>query len=256
MATITSIHSFRRGTGKSLLAANVAALVANKGRRVGVIDANLLSPSLHIFFHLGEGQIRYTLNDYLSSKCGVEQIAYEVLEGSGVNAKGRIVLVPASTNPAEIMHILREPYNMDLFSEGIHALGKALGLDIIMVDNYAGLSEDTLLSIAMSKTAVIVMSPDKQHYQGTGVMIETSRRLGVPRIMLAINEVPTAFDPAKVKEQAEQAYECDVAALIPHSEHLMAYGSSGIFAVNQPEHPITRIFESLATALVSSLQSG
>jgi len=41
MAKIISIHSFRGGTGKSNTSANVAALLATEGRRVGVVDTDI-----------------------------------------------------------------------------------------------------------------------------------------------------------------------------------------------------------------------
>ena len=42
MAKIVSIHSFRGGTGKSNITANVAAQIAMQGHRVGVIDTDML----------------------------------------------------------------------------------------------------------------------------------------------------------------------------------------------------------------------
>jgi septum site-determining protein MinD len=65
MSKIVTIHSFRRGTGKSTLIANSAAILAHQGLRVGFIDVNLQSPSIHILFGLKEREIRRTLNDYL-----------------------------------------------------------------------------------------------------------------------------------------------------------------------------------------------
>lgn len=41
---IVSVHSYRGGTGKSNTTANLAALLAAEGRRVGVIDTDLQSP--------------------------------------------------------------------------------------------------------------------------------------------------------------------------------------------------------------------
>ena len=40
MSRIISIHSFRGGTGKSNITANIAPLLAAEGRRVGVIDTH------------------------------------------------------------------------------------------------------------------------------------------------------------------------------------------------------------------------
>ena len=43
MSRIISIHSFRGGTGKSNTTANVAALLAAEGQRIGVVDTDIQS---------------------------------------------------------------------------------------------------------------------------------------------------------------------------------------------------------------------
>ena len=55
MAKVVSFHSFRGGTGKSNMSANVAALLALDGRRVGVVDADIQSPGIHVLFGLDQG---------------------------------------------------------------------------------------------------------------------------------------------------------------------------------------------------------
>ncbi len=62
MSQIISVHSFRGGTGKSNTTANIAALLALEGRRVGVIDTDIQSPGIHILFGLDEAEMRYALN--------------------------------------------------------------------------------------------------------------------------------------------------------------------------------------------------
>ena len=52
MSRIVSIHSFRGGTGKSNTTANLAAILAASGRRVGVIDTDIQSPGIHVLFGL------------------------------------------------------------------------------------------------------------------------------------------------------------------------------------------------------------
>ena len=50
MSKIISVHSFRGGTGKSNTTANVTALLAREGLRVGVIDTDIQSPGIHVLF--------------------------------------------------------------------------------------------------------------------------------------------------------------------------------------------------------------
>jgi len=48
LATTISVYSFRGGTGKSNTTANVAALLAAEGWRVGVIDTEIQSPGIRV----------------------------------------------------------------------------------------------------------------------------------------------------------------------------------------------------------------
>ncbi len=50
MYKIVSVHSFRGGTGKSNTTANVAAILASLGQRVGVVDTDIQSPGIHVLF--------------------------------------------------------------------------------------------------------------------------------------------------------------------------------------------------------------
>ena len=47
MPAIVSIHSYRGGTGKSNVTANLAVSVAMSGKRVGIVDTDIQSPGVH-----------------------------------------------------------------------------------------------------------------------------------------------------------------------------------------------------------------
>ena len=251
MAKIISLHSFRRGTGKSNLVANMAALLAAEGQRVGAVDTDLQSPSLHILFGLGEGDIGHSLNDYLRGKCDIEEAAYTMTPRLSAAVKGQIFLIPSNADTNEIARALREGYNVSLLNEGLHQLGQALNLDVLLVDTHAGLSEETLLSIAVSDALGIVMRPDQQDYQGTAITVEVARRLGVPRLVLIVNQSPSFFDLGQVKAQVERAYQCEVIAVLPHCDEMMALASADIFALRYPDHPMTASLKAVADRLAA-----
>src|SRR5262245_47410447 len=142
MSKIISIHSFRRGTGKSNIAANLMTLFALEGQRVGVIDTDLQAPSLHMDFGLTDAQVTFTLNDYLWGKCDLRQAAYEVTANLNVDGKlkGQAYLVPASPDPKEIAQILRGGYDSNLPQAGFQKLIQDLALNILLVDTHAGIS--------------------------------------------------------------------------------------------------------------------
>ncbi len=248
---IISIHSFRGGTGKSNTTANVSALMAQRGYRVGVIDTDIQSPGIHILFRMTENSIQHSLNDYLWGKCAIQDAAHDVshiLENNPNN--GKLYLIPSSIKTNEIARILREGYDPAALSDGYSDLLEELKLDYLIIDTHPGLNEETLLSIAISDVLTIIMRPDAQDYQGTGVTVEVARKLGAVKLQLVVNKVPQSFDLVDVRHKVEQAYQCEVAAIFPHSDELMALASADIFSMRNPGHPMTAIYESLVDKLI------
>ena len=120
-----------------------------------------------------------------------------------------------------------------------------------MIDTHPGLNEETLLSIAISDALVIILRPDQQDYQGTGVTVEVARKLNVPRLLLMVNKVPEVFNFADVQKRVEETYNSEVAAVLPHSDEMMTLASAGIFALRYPDHKITQSLKQVAAKLMA-----
>jgi septum site-determining protein MinD len=250
LAKIISIHSFRGGTGKSNTTANVATLLATEGRRVGVIDTDIQSPGIHILFGLEGEEITTSLNDYLWHGRDIKETAHDVTPNLGANLKGRLFLIPSSIKPGEITRVLREGYDAQKLTLGFRKLLDALALDVLMIDTHPGLNEETLLSIVISHALAIVMRPDKQDYEGTGITVKVARQLNVPRMMLIVNKTPPLLESEAVRIKVEQIYGCEVAAVLPHSDEMMNLASEGIFVLRYPDHPITALYRQVAAKLM------
>jgi MinD-like ATPase involved in chromosome partitioning or flagellar assembly len=250
MYKIISVHSFRGGTGKSNTTANVATILASQGKRVGVIDTDIQSPGIHVLFGFDEDKMQYSLNDYLWGKCDIAQTAYDLTKSLNTTLAGQIYLIPSSIKAGEIARVVREGYDVGLLNDGFHDLVEQLNLDVLMIDTHPGLNEETLLSIAVSDALAIVMRPDQQDFQGTGVTVEVARKLDVPRMVLVLNKVPPIFNEEEVKLRVEQTYNVPVAAIFPHSDEMMILASEGIFVLRFPDHLISRRFRQLAAALM------
>jgi MinD-like ATPase involved in chromosome partitioning or flagellar assembly len=246
---VVSVHSYRGGTGKSNTTASLATLLAAMGRRVGVIDTDIQSPGIHVLFGMDDKAIHHSLNDYLWGACQVKEAAYDVTARLGPGIPGTLFLIPSSMKTGDIARVLREGYDVGVLRDGIHEAIDALGLDVLLIDTHPGLNEETLLSIAISDTLLIVLRPDQQDYQGTSVTVEVARKLDVPRLLLIVNKVPARFDAADVRARVEQTYGCEVAAVLPHSDDMMALGSSDVFVLRCPDHPITTALRQVASTL-------
>lgn len=250
MSKIIAIHSFRRSTGKSTMAANLAALMALAGHRVGIVDANVSSPGLHWLFGLGRTEFDGTLNDFLLERRPIEQAAHDLTARLGDNVEGKLFLVPASDDALEIAEVLRERYGSDRVGEGYQQLIDQLNLDVLLVDTHPGLDQDSLAAMALSDTLLIVLRLDQQDYQGTAVMVDVARQFKVADLSLLANLVPESFEPHAVAAQLEETYRCPVLAVMPVSEDLMDVSGDTLFVIEHPRHPITSLLAQTAARLV------
>ncbi len=250
MARIISVHSFRGGTGKSNTSANLAALMALDGLRVGVVDTDIQSPGIHVLFGLEQETIEHSLNDYLWGKCDIEQAAHDVTSNLKGAIPGKVYLIPSSIKAGEIARIIREGYDVGLLNDGFQRLVAELELDVLLIDTHPGVGEETLLSIAISDALVVVMRPDQQDFQGTSVTVEIGRKLSVPRMVLLVNKCPASFSTEDVRTQVEETFNCEVVAVLPHSEEMMALASRGVFSVEFPDHAVTTQYRDVARKLL------
>ena len=250
MATIISVHSFRGGTGKSNTTANLAAQLALAGRRVGVIDTDIQSPGIHVLFGVVGDEIEVSLNDFLWHGRDIRDVARDVTDRSAIAPPGSIHLIPSSMKPGEIARVLREGYDAERLTNGIRRLVDDLSLDVLFIDTHPGLNEETLLSLVISDALVIIMRPDKQDYEGTGITARVARELEVPQIQIVVNKTPPDLDRAAVADRVRQTYGCEVAAVLPHSDDLMSLASDGIFSLRYPEHPLAAEYRAIAARLV------
>lgn len=250
MSKIVSVHSFRGGTGKSNTTANLASLLAMEGKRVGVVDTDIASPGIHVLFNFDEADLVHSLNDYLWGKCAIKETAHDVTGHVGADIKGQIFLIPSSIKAGEIARILREGYDVGLLNDGFRDLVKELKLDFLMIDTHPGLNEETLLSLAISDVLILLMRPDQQDYQGTIVTVDVARKLDVPKMLLIVNKVPTAFDFDEVRDRVSQTYNVPVAAVLPHSDEMMVLASSGIFSLKYPDHTVSQSLRAVAAELM------
>lgn len=246
MAKIISVHSFRGGTGKSNTTANVAGILAGQGKRVGVIDGDIQSPGIHVLFGVAGDAVTASLNDFLWNSRPIRDVALDVTDRQGAQLSGRLFLIPSSMEPGEITRVLREGYDAQRLTSGIRQLVDELHLDVLLIDTHPGLNEETLLSLVISDALLIVLRPDRQDYEGTGITARVAQELQVPRIRLVVNKVPDSLDAAEVSARVEEAYGIPVVAVLPHSDELMRLASEGVFVLRNPDHPLTGLYRAVA----------
>ncbi len=252
MAKIVSIHSYRGGTGKSNLIANIATAIARQGNRVGIVDTDFPSPGIHILFGLEEKQIELTLNEFLWGNCAITDAVYNVTSvlKNQTNPRSSIYLVPSSIKVNDISRMLRERFDVELLLKGFKDLIENLKLDYLFIDTHPGLNQETLISLTTSHILLLVLRPDQQDFQGTAVTVDVALKLQVPKLLLIINKALKDYDFEDLQKKVENIYQTSVVGIIPESEDLLRFASGGIFCLNYPNDPVSLILERVATKII------
>ena len=179
---------------KSYTTANLAALAALAGKRVGIVDTDIQSPGIHVLFGLDEVKMGKTLDQFLRGNGNIKEVALNIGENVGESV-GRqkligkdIWLIPSSINGNEIRKVLQSGYDANKLNEGLQNIIKDLELDYLFIDTHPGINDETLLSLAISDVLVLLMRPDNQDYQGTAVTIDMARMLDVPHLFVAVTK--------------------------------------------------------------------
>ena len=245
-------HSFHHGVGRSNITANIAFLLAAKGLRVAVIDTDTDSPTLHTLFGLKGTHFDYSFNDYLWEQVEIERTAYNITAKIDAKLQGQLYLIPASTDLDKSARILGNPQDVQLLNQGCARLTDVLNLDALLIDTQPGVSDEALVSITVSDMLIIILRLSPSDFQGTGVTVDLVRRLNVPQIALIVNEAPAGIDIAEITAQLKQTYQCEVAAILPHADEMMALANNDLFVRRYPQHPMTTILSKAAARLVHS----
>ena len=248
MYKIATFHSFRRGTGRTNLLANLAVLLVQQGKRVGIVDTNLQSPSTHILFKLHHTEITHTLDNYLWGECELEQVIYDIGKHLGLDDE-QLYLIPSSDDMLRIMRILKDGFEISQLISAYSQFAKLRNLDYLFIDSSSGLNEDILLSMSVTDVLVIVMRLDEQDYQGVGMTLDIAKRLNLPRSLVVVNNTPQGYDQKSVETQLAKSFECEIGTILPHSEDFLTLASKNIFVLQYPEHPITKMLDELVKKL-------
>lgn len=252
---IVTVHSFRGGTGKSNIASSLAISLAKQGKRVGIVDTDLLSPGMHVLFGLQNKALGRTLNDYLRGDCLLHEAALDMshcLSQNSMQRAGAIYLVPASPKPSDIMRVAKERYEKESLTDGFRELIDYLDLDFLLIDTRSGVSEETLQAIAVCSLLLVVLRPDYQDYQGTSVVLELARKLSVKEMSLVVNKVLPTFDIDAYCEQLEATYEVPVSRILPFYEDIVQLASSEVFSLRYPHHPLAEAIDAIAQNIADS----
>ena len=90
MGKIVAVHSYKGGTGKTLLSVNLAATFAKHGKKVCLFDLDFRAPSLFAILKVENSEC--WLNDYLNGNCSIDKVLLDL--SSRVQGNGNFYAAP------------------------------------------------------------------------------------------------------------------------------------------------------------------
>ncbi|MCP3759935.1 MinD/ParA family protein [Streptomyces sp. TBY4] len=236
------VHSYRGGTGKSSVLANLALLLAGEGRRVGVVDTDIQSPTLDLLFRLCPGP---SLADYLLGRCEIEAAAQQVATARG---RGSLYVVPARTGTAALRELMTTGYDVGLLPEGFDRLSVHHALDVLLLDTHAGLNNESVTAMASADVLLIMARADRIDLLGARETIALTGRLACRRT-LVMSMAPEGIDREAARLLAEEFYRTPLAGILPYVPQMAALHGERIFSEAHPDHPLVGEFRTIISAL-------
>jgi len=175
---VITFHSYKGGTGKTTLAANLAGLLAKKGNNVCIVDIDVYAPSLHAYFgdHI-QNKIKNTINDYIVGACGVDDLLVEVTPIQQLSERGslggKIIGCFASPKREDILKIegVKEDKNrMSMLKRFINFREELIeknDIDYIIMDSSPGIRFWAINALALSDTVFLTLKMGDMDIGGT-----------------------------------------------------------------------------------------
>ncbi len=255
MGKIIAIHSYKGGTGKTLLSINLSALYANRGKSVALLDLDFRAPSLHAIFKVQDTD--YWLNDYLNGVCEIRKALVDLSQTH--TKKGRLLVGFANPSTEAIREMTAKDRKWEM-----KALGRLLslktsllsdiGLDYIIFDTSPGLQYSSINAIVSADLVLVVSGMDISDIKGTQRMIDELYELFEKKTGLIMNKVfadilLSKTQRAELASKLMNSYNLPMIEMIPCFCDVLRTGNSTIFTIENQTHPFVKTLDRVATTI-------
>ncbi len=256
-----AFHSYKGGTGKTTLIANVAALFAKNGFNVGLLDFDLYAPSLLIYFRKKPSAY---LNDLLNGQAKISEVSMDLT--SELRLKGKFLVVFSSPRKEDVSEIeFKHDIKWQLqalrrFLDAKKELFEKEKLDFLFLDTSPGIRYWSINSLATADLLFLLMKDSDIDVEGTRKMVgdiyDSLSRFG-SKYYLVLNKVPIASPDSLVGDEQvwrsglERAVGAEVVGSIPCYCDIQFSRHEYLFSINRPDHPFSVRLAALAETIKS-----
>ncbi len=229
---IVALHSFKGGTGKSVLALNLASTFARMGKKTCLLELDFSAPS---FFATFKNDCKRWMNDYLNKACTIEAVLTDCSTESMEKGKLFVGLADPSIEAIRDMSSKDRKWEIEALARLLSLrdyLIKELRFDYVFFDTSPGLQYSSINAIVASDVVLIISSTDKSDVEGTRRMIQDFYEVFRKKTALIVNKVPLE----RVCPDEPGEHQPRLLGRIPCSCDLARVRVEGLFAPKNPDH--------------------
>jgi polysaccharide biosynthesis transport protein len=168
------VTSANPSEGKTTISINLATVLAQGGKQVVLVDADLRRPHVHKFFGLSN---RVGLSDILIKHLSIQTVARTPKEDS-------LTIVTSGSLPPNPSELLTSN-KMDQFIDAAREQS-----DVVILDSPPFLISDASVLAARVDGVVLVVQPGHTHIDSIRVIIEQMERVGARVLGIIFNRIP------------------------------------------------------------------
>jgi flagellar biosynthesis protein FlhG len=199
---VVAVTGGKGGVGKTSVAINLAIGLAECGRRVVLLDADLGLANIDVLLGL---RPKRNLADVIAGECGLADI---MLDGPG-----GVRIIPASSGTQSMVALSRAEH-----AGLIHAFSDiAETMDTLIVDTAAGISDSVISFVRAAQECIVVVCNEPSSIADSYALIKLlNRDFGMHRFRVLANQVRTPQEGTQLFLKFEKVCERFLDVMLNH----------------------------------------
>ena len=238
MGRIFLIASGKGGTGKSVFASNMGALLAARGSSVVLVDMDMGLRTLDIYMGL-ESKVVYNVYDVVSGLCRIKQALIK-------DKRFQSLYLMAAAPRRDDGRVT--PLHMKVLFRRL-----AEKFDYVIVDSPAGIDEGFLLSAVSAEKAVIVITPEYTAIRDAEIVDKVLSEIGIHNKCYVINKVKSELIASGTMPSIAEIngiLRMPFAGIIQYDDNIHVAANNGLPIVFKKDTYIYRNMEKIVDSII------